>query len=657
MKNVCLQSKLKKVFSTVFILILTLPVLSENTIHKLTIQEYIGRATIGSPSISPDGTSIAFVQGEKESWDGSRTYHIWLISADGSQKRKLTTSDESDWGPRWSPDGSKIAFFSMRSGKRQVHSIPIDGGEASQITDEESGVRLFRWIDDSRIAFVVSESRDSSLVAAEEKAGGGYVVGTEFNTSALWVQSVNEPSDKTKITGGEFYISDMAPASDGKHFVLLTAKDSDLYKQIVHGRIVLMDDQGNELFRFDEAKALGNVGFSPDNRKISFSGSTVGYSSGNALFVVDIATQTVKNLTESFDPTIQSIRWLDNHTLCFHSLRKAYTGLYQVSAQGGDIKTLLEPYYVFFSYSVHPKTKRIAFIGERSFNPTALFMCSWNRQPEEVRELFCPNDWMAERSLASTRVIEYPSFDGQYIEAVLTVPPDYDSGRAYPLLVLPHGGPDGMSLDDFSLFGQLFAQEDLFVLEPNFRGSIGYGSDFYKANRGRIGDIDYRDIMAGVDYLIREGMVDSSRMVVGGWSFGGTMTNWIIGQTNRFKAAVCVAGVCDYFSRYGQGDINHSDVARWEFMGVPVLNPENFTRSSPIHFLHRCKTPTLIMHGENDVRVPVAQAWELYRALHDVGADVEFVLYPDAGHGISAPKQYADVMIRWVNWYNRHLNR
>jgi dipeptidyl aminopeptidase/acylaminoacyl peptidase len=647
---------MKKAACILFIIIFVLPVFSEDGIKKITMQELLKRTSIYSPEFSPDGKWIAHVRGEKETWDGRRNSDIWLISSDGSEIRRLTGSEKSDWGPQWSPDGSKIAFFSTRSGKRQVHLIHTDGGEAVTVTDEGKGVNSFRWIGNSKIAFVTSELKDSSLAAAEENAGGGYVVGTQFGKSALWVQSVNDPSDKKKITDGSFYIGSMCPSSDGKMFVLVTADDSDYYKQIVHSRIVLIDDEGKELYAFDGAKDMGRVGFSPDDRYISFSGSTVGFSSGNALFVVDIAKKAIKNLTEAFDPTISSIRWIDDKTLAFLTLRKAYTGLYSIPAAGGDIRPILEPYYVFFSYTIHPKTKRIAFIGTRGFMPTTMFITRWGGKPSDARALMCPDEWMEERSLAGSRVIAYPSFDGQTIEAVLTLPPDYDADKIYPLLVLPHGGPDGMSLNDFGLFGQVFAQEGLMILEPNFRGGIGYGSEFYKANRGRIGDIDYKDIMAGVDYLIREDMVDSTRMVVGGWSFGGTMTGWIISHNNRFKAAVVVAGVCDYYSRYGQGDINHSDVARWEFMGVPVLNPENYKRSSPIYFMHRCETPTLIMHGEDDVRVPVAQAWELYRALNDVGVEVEFVLYPDAGHGISAPKQFFDVMTRWVDWYHRHLS-
>jgi dipeptidyl aminopeptidase/acylaminoacyl peptidase len=255
-----------------------------------------------------------------------------------------------------------------------------------------------------------------------------------------------------------------------------------------------------------------------------------------------------------------------------------------------------------------------------------------------------------------TKVINYPSFDGYTIEAVLTLPPSYDRTKKYPLMVLPHGGPDGMSLDDFGLFGQLFAQEGIIVFEPNFRGGIGFGSEMYQANRGRLGDIDYKDIMEGVDHLIEEGVADPEKLAVGGWSYGGYMTNWIIGHTDRFKAAVSVAGIANTVSMYAQSDINHGDLARWEFKGVPVLNMENFRRSSPIEFLYNCTTPALILHGEADDRVPVAQAWELYRALTDLGVEVQMVLYPGAGHGISAPKQFVNVASRWVEWYKRFIN-
>jgi dipeptidyl aminopeptidase/acylaminoacyl peptidase len=648
---------MRKKFGILLALLMSLPVFGQDSPTKLTVQEYLGRPTISSPQVSPDGSLIVYSLGEKEAWDGQRIYHLWLMSSDGSKKLRLTNAEKSDWGPQWSPDGSKVAFFSTRSGNRQVHVIRPNGGEARQITFAEKGVNLFRWINNSIMAYVTTEPRDPELIKAEEAAGGGYIVGTKEHTSSLWIQSLARETERKKITEGAYYISAMAAASDGKKFLLHAAQNSDLYHIINGGKILLIDDSGHELFAFTEAKAFGELGFSPDNSKISFVGSTVGYSAGNSLFITDLQTMETTDITREFDPTIQSVRWLDARTVTFLSLRRCYTGIYSVPAEGGEVMPLLEPYFVTFSYSLNPTRKRLVFYGSHGHRPPALCVHNFREDPERARIVYSPNKWMETKDLARTKVVRYPSYDRAVIEAVLTFPPDYKPDRPYPLVVLPHGGPDGMSLDDFGFFPQLFAQEGMIVFEPNFRGSIGFGSDFYKANRGKLGIIDYKDIMTGVDYLVHRGLANPSQMVVGGWSYGGYMTNWIISQTDRFKAAVSVAGYTNNGSRYGPGDINHSDLARWEYLDVPVLNMENYMSSSPITYLKNCKTPTLIMHGENDRRVPVSQAWELYRALNDIGVEVRMVLYPDSGHGISNPKQFADVMTRWVNWYKRFLEQ
>jgi len=646
---------MNKRLSILLTLVIFLPVFGKDQPSTLTIQEYLGRAVFSNPQVSPDGSLIVYEWGEKKNWDGERIYNICLMSIDGSKRLKLTNAEKSDWGPQWSPDGSMVAFFSARTGKRQVHVIRLSGGEARQLTEAEEGVDLFRWIDDSKIVYVTAEPRAPELLKAEEAAGGGYTVGTREHTSSLWIQSLESTMDRQKITAGAFYISDMAAASDGRKFLLHTAQNSDLYHILNGGKILLIDDEGHELFAYTYAKYFGNLEFSPDNSKIAFVGSTVGYSARNSLFVTNLETLETRDLTAEFDPTIQSVRWLDNDTLTFLTLRRCYTGIYSVPAGGGKVTALLEPYFVTFSYSLNPKSRQLLFFGSHGQTPSKLYVHTFGDNPEKAEPIYAPEEWMDAKDLARTEVLAYPSYDGAPIEAVITFPPDYKPGTPHPLLVLPHGGPDGMSLDDFGLFPQLFAQEGMIVFEPNFRGSIGFGSDFYRANRGRLGDIDYKDIMTGVDYLIAKGLVDPSQMVAGGWSYGGYMTNWIISQTNRFKAAVSVAGYSNNASRYGPGDVNHSEVARWEYMGVPVLNMENYMRSSPIAYLKNCTTPTLIMHGERDRRVPVSQAWELYRALNDIGVEVRMVLYPDAGHGISHPKQFADVMTRWINWYRRFL--
>jgi dipeptidyl aminopeptidase/acylaminoacyl peptidase len=647
---------MKKIFTVSLMLLISFPVLPQEKVNKFTTQDFLAMNSLSSPRMSPDGTMIVYVFGEKEKWDSQANNNLWLISSDGIGRLQLTNSDKADWNPLWSPDGSKIAFSSNRSGKSQVHVISISGGESRQVTFAEKGVSSYKWIDNTTIACISPFPRDAALIKAEEEAGGGYVVGTKASTSELWIQSLTDENDTEKITDGTYYIKDMCPSPDGRYFVMITADNSDLYNQIADSTVRLIDRDNHELFTFKEVESFDDVGFSPDGTKISFTGNTIGYSSQNSLFIYDLKTKGLKNLTQKFDPRILSVQWLNNKIITFLTLRNSYTGIYGATIEDKDIKAILEPYFVTFTYSVNSATNSLCFYGTRGQNPSRLYIHNSGDPASAAKAIFSPNEWIVKKDIASTKVIRYPSYDGYTIEAVLTLPPFYDRTKKYPLLALPHGGPDGMSLDDFGFFGQTFAQEGIIVFEPNFRGSIGFGSEMYKANRGRLGDIDYKDIMAGVDYLIEKGIADQEKLIVGGWSYGGYMTNWIIGHTDRFKSAVSIAGIANTVSMYAQSDINHGELARWEFKGVPVLNMGNFRRSSPIDFLHNCKTPTLILHGEADNRVPVAQAWEVYRALTDLGVEVQMVLYPGAGHGISAPKQYMNVMTRWVDWYKRFIN-
>ncbi len=641
---------------------------------KFTIHDFLKLTTISAPQFSPDGKYIVYVQGDKKAWDGKRNMNLWLVNIDKNKMIKLTNSEKSDWYPQFSPDGSMVAFLSSRSEKTQVYLINLSGGEARKITSAKEGVRLYRWINNSKIAFVTDEPRDSSLTAAEEKAGGGYEFGSKAVTSLLWTQMIDNDSSAIRITDGSYYISDMAAGSDGKKFILITCVNSDLYNQYVENKVTLVDEKGKAQFTFQKGKVFSNPGISPDNSKISFVGCTVGFSSNNSLFITDLRNYTTLNLTEKFDPTIESVRWLDNDNITFKTPRNVHTGIYRINVRGllknasensdnkdkyisvsPKVEALMEPYWVINSYDINANSKEISFVGSKSQLPNELYLYKVGSDSKSAKALTEVNAWAECKKLGGSKIINYSSYDGTKIEAVLTLPPDYDKTKKYPLMVCPHGGPDGIVMDRFDLFGQIFAQEGIIVFQPNFRGSIGYGSKFYEANRGKLGYVDYDDIMSGVDYLVKEDIADSSKMVVGGWSYGGYMTDWIIGHTNRFKAAVSVAGIANTVSMYAESDINHGETAQWEFKGVPVINMENFTRSSPITFLHNCTTPTLIMHGEADDRVPMYQSWELYRALVDIGVKVKLVLYPGASHGISAPKQLTNVFTRWVNWYNKFI--
>jgi len=638
-----------------FIIIKTLQLFAQADTDKFTLQDFYFYSRFNGVDFSSDGEMIAYALGEKEQWDGKRNYNIWIVTGESKEHLQLTTSDKNDWGPKWSPDGSTLAFLSSRSEKTQIYTISIKGGEAMQVTFSERGVNSFKWIENTTVAFLTDEPRDSVLTAREEAAGGRYVFGTTFHTSALWTQSIRDVSVVNKITDGSYYIGEFAASGDGSSFLLVTADNSDLYESLVNGKILWVDGDGNEIYSFNDAKVFSAPSISPDGTQACFVGNTVGYSSNNALFVVNKKTGETKNLTEDFDPTVNEVEWIDNENISFRTPRNVYSGIYSVNING-KVSTLFDPHYVIYSYSISTETNELAFIGSKTSIPNELFVSKLEKDPEESLQLTNVSTWVQEKILGTSKVIQYPSYDGTIIEAVLTMPPGYDDSKPYPLLVLPHGGPDGIIMDRFNYFGQIFSQEGLIVFEPNFRGGIGYGSEFYAANRGKLGYVDYDDIMAGVDYLIKNKIADEDKMVVGGWSYGGYMTNWIIGHTDRFKAAVSVAGVTNTVSNYAQSDINHGEIAYWEFVGLPVTNVEQFINSSPLEYLKNAKTPTLIMHGEADDRVHVMQSWEIYRALEDIGVEVEMVLYPDARHSITPPKQRVDVFKRWVEWYEKYLN-
>ena len=646
---------MKKFYTLFLVIIVNLQLFAQADTDKFTVQDFYFYSRFNGVDFSPGGEMIAYALGEKKEWDGKRNYNIWIVKGESKENLQLTTSEKNDWNPKWSPDGSTIAFLSTRSEKTQVYTISINGGEATQVTFSERGVNSFEWIDINKIAFLTDEPRDSVLTAREEAAGGGYVFGTTFHTSALWTQSIKDESVVNKITDGSYYISEFAASRDGSSFLLITAENSYLFESLVNGRLLWVDGDGNELYSFNDAKVFSAPAISPDGTRACFVGNTVGYSSNNALFLVDKKTDEAKNLTEDFDPTVNEVEWIGNENISFRTPRNVYSGIYSVNING-KVTTLIEPQYVIYSYSLSTETNELAFIGSTSNIPNELFVSKFERDPKEALQLTDISTWVQGKNLGTSKVIQYPSYDGTIIEAVLTLPPDYDDSKPYPLMVLPHGGPDGIIMDRFNYFGQIFSQEGLVVFEPNFRGGIGYGSEFYAANRGKLGHIDYDDIMSGVDYLIKNKIADEDKMVVGGWSYGGYMTNWIIGHTDRFKAAVSVAGVTNTVSNYAQSDINHGEIAYWEFVGLPVTDVEQFTNSSPLEYLKNAKTPTLIMHGEADDRVHVMQSWEIYRALEELGVEVEMVLYPDAKHSITPPNQRVDVFRRWVEWYKRYLN-
>jgi dipeptidyl aminopeptidase/acylaminoacyl peptidase len=254
-------------------------------------------------------------------------------------------------------------------------------------------------------------------------------------------------------------------------------------------------------------------------------------------------------------------------------------------------------------------------------------------------------------------VISWRSPEGDVVEGILTLPPGLAKGTRPPLWVFPHGGPDDVSQLGFFGWERFLAARGYAVLRPNYRGSTGYGHGFYAANRGRLGEIEFLDIEAGVDALVAAGRVDGDRLFYGSWSWGGYLTAWTIGHTQRYRAAVAGAAVVDVVTQYVLSDINHGVSAEWEFRGSPWTAPERFDGSNPMRHLSKARTPTLVLHGQADERVPFSQGQILHRALKDLGIEVEFLAYPREPHGFQEPAHAVHMLDAWADWFARHDRR
>ena len=570
-----------------------------------------------------------------------------LIRMDLSGKDTFhLTSHHNDYDIKWSPDGTKVSFVAYRNNLQQVFMAPANGGEVQMISDAQSYLSNHAWIDHQTIAYVDDQPRDSALVAEENLNGGGYWAGTEFYTNALWSYDISS-GKKYKLTDGTFRIIQFDISPGGQYAALICAKNYDAYEAFANSWIEILDlNTGQSIYKFSGAEALNLPRFSPDGKHLAFAGSTVGFSANDGLFVAQLSDGATENLTHEFDPTIYDLQWVNEENISFLTPRDGKTGIYRVNLKG-EVQALISPYWTISEYQL--MEQGIVFYGSYGTNLPQLYQLTINQEPSEATPLSNINASSQAKIKTSSRVLTYQSEDLS-VQGIVTFPPNYDNTSAYPLMVIPHGGPDAVELDGYNRFAQFFADNDYVVFRPNFRGSIGYGRDFYAGNRNAFGQTDFADIMAGVDRLIELGIADEDRLVIGGWSYGGYMANWAITQTRQFKAAISIAGVANLVSLYGQHEFSNRDIGIWEYKALAVDAVENYRKASPIFFVKDAETPLLILHGANDTRSPTLQAWEMYRAMKDASKTVEMMIYPRAGHGINNPVQQRSVLQQWLRW-------
>ncbi len=617
--------------------------------------------------ISPDSRRVAFVV---TAWDRENdrfNADLWLVD-ENRQVVRLTSHAKRDDHPRWSPDARRIAFLTDRNeGGAQIWSsnslmIPL-GGEPEPLVAHKTVIRAFEWSPNGRfIAFIAEEPRD------KPKTKPPVVADEDHRYAHLWLFELATKQIR-QLTRGPRHVTSFNWNQAGSQIVL-TARNSPLLadNQTTEVFVVPAALQGapydaalwKQITKGDGVETVPR--FSPDGQWISYlaradGDPTVG---PERIHLTSIANGTTRVLAKNFDGYVTNYRWVfDSRRVIFTAGLGVNTQIYTMpiaDSPGAQMpQALTRSDGVNSSFSTTPDGMNIAFVHEnpRLAGEVALlaarimvpiFLTQLNPQSEQL-------------ALGQVEAIKWKSNDGTEIEGVLVYPVGYQTGKRYPLVTYIHGGPEGAYSKGFntswSAFPQIYAGNGYAVFMPNFRGSSNYGAKFAQSNAKLAGKVDYEDILSGIDDLIKRGIADESKLAVAGWSYGGYMSGWIIGHSNRFKCAAYGAGLSNAVSYWGTADIVHQRERLHG--GVPWEARKMYDEQSPLNYLTNAKTPALIFHGEKDERVPLGQSQETYRMLKRLGVPAQLVVYPDQGHGITVPSYQLDKIKREFAWVEKYV--
>ena len=625
----------------------------------LTPEASVNLRSISDLQFSPDGSRLAFVVTEPAKGE-RRARHIWIYEKRSGAVRQFTFSAKSDFLPRWSPDGKQLAFLSDRDEQTQIYGMRADGGEGTALTKGKRSVANFAWSPDGKqIAFLAPEAKTEAEEKKEKDKDDAHVADKEDRHARLWILTLDGGEAKA-LTEAKWEISEVVWHPSGAS-LLLSATDhpeSDQNTERIFS-FRLSDVPGGERKAADSMTQLlaprgpfGNIRITSDGLKMAFVGCREDGPSPHDLMLIQHNSRAAQNLTgASVDRPVFDYRWTkDGGVLAvvedgFHTKFVAFT------AEGAlkDLPAIADNPGAFGIAD----SGDVAFAAQSATTPPELWLWDQKSAPKQISHL---NDSWKQYALSAPEFYKYKSFDGLEIEGALLKPLGYDGKAKLPLIALIHGGPTGAWQDSIETWGQLLVTRGYAVFYPNIRGSSGYGQKFIELNRGDWGGGDYRDVMAGVDQLIARGIADPEKLAIGGWSYGGYMSEWAITQTTRFKAAVSGAGLSNLMSEYGTEQGPSYD--EW-FYGVPY-EPEKvtgFLNSSPVVNLKNAKTPTLILQGDADPVDPLGQSQELYRGLKRYGVETELVVYPREPHGFHEEKHLLDRLNRILAWYDKYLKK
>lgn len=638
--------------------------------QRWTPDHMIKQKRVGGVSLSPDARFVAYtvsaptMEGEKSEF----LSHVWVASADGKSNVQFTFGEKSCSNPAFSPDGKYLAFTSSRGSdsKNQIWIMRLGGGEAEQATKAKSGVGSYRWSPDGKwIAYTMNDPETEQEEKEKKEKRDWQVVDTNYKYAHLYIVTVEKDGKgerKTKqITGGAFHVTSFDWSPDGKTIV---------FSHKINPTVDVWPTTDISLVPSDSGAVRGLVTwkggdesprFSPDGKWIAFTsdGGNPRWPGLGDLYVVSPDGGQPKKLAETPDRNSNIVGWSADSKSLYVSETDRTTGrVYLVPVDGGKPRVVTSGGGTFTGASLSKDGKVIAFVHQTAEISPDVYISE--TKAFGARKISDVNADFQKPPMGRTEVVTWKSKDGMSIEGLLTYPVKYEKGRKYPLILNIHGGPAGVFVQSYTGAGsiyplQAFAEEGYAVLRPNPRGSSGYGREFRFANVNDWGFGDFEDDMAGVDKVIEMGIAHPESLVVCGWSYGGYMTSFIVTKTKRFKAASVGAGVTNLISFVGTADIpsflpDYFGGEFWDRM-------DTYIKHSAMFQVKNVSTPSQVIHGEKDARVPLSQGQEFYVALKRKGVPTEMIIYPRTPHGPQEPKFIADIGKKIIAWFNRHLGR
>ncbi len=652
----------------------------------VTAEDYFAFHFPSDAHISPDGKQVAYVVTLIDQQRNRRVSSIWLVDVDGrSAPRRLTAEGVNSNAPRWSPDGSELAFLSTRNApagesasgtgvaaeaaRPQICILHMDGGEAQVVSRLKNGVNAFQWSPDGKRFVAVSRLGPSDEVAPSARKSDvrHYKhISYKFNDtgwfddkrSHLWVVDVAGGKYKQITSGDDWNDTDPQWSPDGSRIAFVSDRSGREYDDSHNKDVWVISADGGALTKIsDHAFDDDLPRWSPDGKQILFAGRTARRQFPKLYVAASTGGSASKLIVDDLDLIPGNLHWAGANDVRFETGVKGAEHVFRIDLTTRKTVPVTSGERSVRGFDINEKAGVMTYIANDFEHMDDVYASALDGSGERQLTHVNAKLW-SELDVAKVERIPYKSTDGWAIDGFLVKPVGWEPGKKYPLVLSIHGGPAGQYGVDWYHEFQVYAGKGWAVFFCNPRGSTGYGQKFERGIVNNWGGMDYQDVMAGVDIALKQNpWIDRDRLGVTGGSYGGFMTNWILGHTNRFKAAVTLRSVSNFISDDGtrDGAYGHED----DFDGFLFDDFDQYWNSSPLKYAKNVKTPTLVLHSDNDYRVPIEQGEQWFRALRHYGVNAEFVIFPRENHNLTRtgePKHLVESLNWQVYWFDRFLN-